>query len=51
MPVARFWDKVLGAAASGWWAVRVVTATLYACRAALLALVVGGALLVFDLAA
>ena len=47
MPVARFWDKVLGAAASGWWAVRVVTATLYACRAALLALVVGGALLVF----
>lgn len=47
MPGAQLWHKLLDVAASGWWAIRVVAATLYACRAALLALVVGGALLVF----
>lgn len=47
MPGAQLWLKVVGVAASGWWAVRVIGATLYACRAAVLALVVGGALLVF----
>lgn len=44
---AQLWHKVIGVIASGWWAIRVIGATLYACRAAVVALAVGGALLVF----
>ena len=44
---AQLWLRVVGVIASGWWAIRVIGATLYACRAAILALAVGGALLVF----